>query len=343
MSDLVEDWGAHRRIPGVQLRVVQHDELVFEGASGHTTRWGSRRLRPSDQFHVASIGKLFTATAALRLWERNLLDLDAPVSELIGRDLVTGLVVAGDADYWRGITARRLLSHTAGLGNSDRHLRFQLDIAARPRQRRSPEMLIARARRIEPAGRPGERQSYSSPGYFLLGRILEAATELPYHQVVRKEVLEPIGMTATQESTNEWTRGTGELHHYVGPYDLWNAHPSFEFADGGFVTTAEDLCRFGVAMMSGEAFTRPTTLAEMCRKQPTSVPVADSSYIGLGVNVAIDRRGRHRLYHRGFWGTGLVMFPEAGLVLTYSLGQSSSAFGAFEAAAVELAWSQAGQ
>ncbi len=48
MSDLVEDWGAHRRIPGVQLRVVQHDELVFEGASGHTTRWGSRQECVND-------------------------------------------------------------------------------------------------------------------------------------------------------------------------------------------------------------------------------------------------------------------------------------------------------
>ena len=47
----------------------------------------------------------------------------------------------------------------------------QLGIAARPRQERTPEMQIARARRIEPVGRPGERQRHSSPGYFLLGRV----------------------------------------------------------------------------------------------------------------------------------------------------------------------------
>jgi D-alanyl-D-alanine carboxypeptidase len=337
LPELVATWGGKRTIPGVILRVVESGEVTCEVASGFTTRRRSRPLRPSDRFHTASIGKLFTAVAALRLWERGLLDLDAPVAHLVGHDLMAGLVVVNGVDSGATITARQLLSHTAGLANTDDDLRFGLDILLRPQQRRTPELLISRARRTTAVGTPGQRQEYSSAGYFILGLVLEAVAGLPYHKVIRRELLAPIGMEATMESTHEWVRGIDELHHYIGPYDLWKADPSFEFADGGFVTTAEDLTRFGAALMSGGVFYNPSTLDEMCQKPAAEEWVSEREYVGLGLHVAVDAGRRRLLYHGGFWGTGLLMWPERNLVMAYSLGQANSAYEQFQEAALELA------
>ena len=97
---LIEGWARHPLIPGVILRMVRDGSVAYEGAAGHTTLLPSRRLTPETPYHVASIGKLFTAVAALRLWERGLLDLDAPVHEHIDpASLVGHVVVEGIGDH----------------------------------------------------------------------------------------------------------------------------------------------------------------------------------------------------------------------------------------------------
>lgn len=339
LADLLDGWARHPLIPGVLLHVTRHGEVAFDGASGFTTLIPRRALRPTDRFHTASIGKLFTAVAALRLWERGQLDIDVPAAEYVGGSVLSGLVVVDGVDFGSHVTARQLLNHTSGLANTDSSLRFQLPLLLQPRQSRSPELLLRRARHLRPVGRPGQRQNYASPGYVLLGLVLQAVTGRPYHEVIRQEVLSPLDMSATVEANREWVRGPDELHHYAGLYDLWEADPSFEFADGGFVTTGADLTRFGRALMEGTVFAEPTTLQDMRRKPLTTDHVADSDYIGLGLNVADDGHGRRLLYHHGFWGSGLVMRPDADLVLAYSCGQSNAAIDAFQDAALTLACS----
>lgn len=337
LDDLVAGWGGHRRIPGVMLRVTRDGEVSFEGASGRTRRWGGTPLRPSDRFHTASVGKLFTAVTILRLWEQQRLDLDLPIAAFIDRDLARGTVVINGVDYADGITVRRLLNHTAGLGNSDDDLRFQLAIVTRPYQRRTPQLLLDRARRIPAVGVPGQVQSYASPGYFLLGLVIEAATGRSYHEAVRQEVLTPVGLNDTGESIHEWVRSTREQHHYVGLVDLWKVDPSFEFADGGYVTTLADLTRFGAALSDGSIFASASTMEEMLRPPVTTVPVDTADYIGLGVHVARDPGGHQRLYHLGFWGTGLVVVPDEQLVAAYSLGQALADAETFESVMLDLA------
>ena len=334
---LIEGWARHPLIPGVILRMVRDGSVAYEGAAGHTTLLPSRRLTPETLYHVASIGKLFTAVAALRLWERGLLDLDAPVHEHIDPASLVGHVVVEGIDLGRDITARHLLSHTAGLANTDTSLRFQASVFLRPHERRTPEQLLHRARRLTAVGRPGERQNYASPGYYLLGRVLESMTGLPYHCVIREEILSPLDLRSTWESNVEWRRLTDELHHYLGLVDLWRVDPSFEYADGGFVSTAADLTRFGQALMDGTVFQLPTTLEEMCRRPFTREPVPAQEYIGLGVHVSQDVHGRRLLSHQGFWGTGLVMRPDDRLVMAYAVGQANAAFDEFQAAALDLA------
>ena len=334
---LIEGWTRHPLIPGVILRIVHEGATVFEDAAGYTTLLPRHQLTPSTPFHIASIGKLFTAVAAMRLWERGELDLDAPVYKILDASLLDGQVIIDGLDFGKQITTRHLLSHTAGFGNTDSSLRFQAAVFLRPKEKRTPEQLIKHAKRLEAIGKPGERQNYASPGYYLLGRILESITGLPYHQVVRREILSPLELHSTLESSEEWRRQKVELHHYLGLVDLWRMHPSFEYADGGFVSTVHDLTRFGHALMNGVTFQNGGTLEEMCRIPLTRVRVSEKNYYGLGIHISEDYRGSRVLSHQGFWGTGLVMQPENQTVIAYAMGQANAVFDEFQSAALYLA------
>lgn len=335
-SQLIHSWAKHPLIPGVILRTVRDGSVSFADAAGFTTLLPCQRLTPDTPYHVASIGKLFTAVAALKLWERGLFDLDAPIYEYLDPTLLDGHIVIGGIDYGKQVTARQLLNHTAGFANTDSSLQFQASVFMRPQQRRTPVQLISRARRLKAVGIPGERQNYASPGYYLMGLVLESITGLPYHRVIREEVFAPLNLKSTWESNEEWRRLPNEMHHYLGLVDLWRFHPSFEYADGGFVSTAEDLTIFGQALLDGTLFDRHTTFEEMCRSPFTRVQQPTRDYIGLGIHVSQDQRGKRVLSHQGFWGTGLVMRPEDRMVVAYAMGQANAVFDEFQADALEL-------
>ena len=335
-NQLIEGWANHPLIPGVILRIVRDDEIIFDGAAGSTTLLPRHQVTPATSFHIASIGKLFTAVAVMRLWESGILDIDAPVSEFLEPSLLSGQIVVDGFDYSQKITARQLLGHTAGFANTDSSFRFQAAVFLRPQQKRTPEQLVDRAKQLRAIGKPDERQNYASPGYYLLGRLLESITGLSYHQVVRREILSPLGLNSTWESNEEWRRQQGELHHYLGLVDLWRMNPSFEYADGGFVSTTQDLTRFGQAIMDGTVFRNQATLEAMCRIPSTRLRVSEDNYYGLGIQVSIDYQGKRLLSHQGFWGTGLVMRPENQTVMAYAMGQANAVFDDFQKSALYL-------
>lgn len=202
------------------------------------------------------------------------------------------------------------------------YLPFNLSILTRPNRVWAPQDLIEQARRVPSAGRPGEQTQYSSPGYFLLGLVIEAVTGQPYHQVVRREVFAPLGMDATFESTYEWRGEVQTLHHYAGWIDLTDHNPSFEFADGGFVTTAQDLARFGIAMARGALFENPQTMHLLLSPPDGADPTRH--YRALGPRVDFTETGTRLIFHNGSWGVRFIVSPDADAVAVIALGQTGA-------------------
>lgn len=243
-------------LAGAAARVVDEQDysgvlLIAEAGRVRFSRaWGLRQRaealpnRIDTRFNIASIGKMFTTAAILRLAEAGRLQLDAPLAAA-WPDCPAG-------ELSNRITVAQLLSHTAGIGNA----LWSLPPAQWDHVRRQTDLyrMIAKA---PPDGPPGGPVSYSNDGFVALGALIERLTGEDYASHIKRSLLIPLGMTATEFG------GAGDLMPnqalpFVRDLDRpghWRTALAGRTppacAAGGGTSTAPDLLRFGEAWLAG--------------------------------------------------------------------------------------------
>jgi CubicO group peptidase (beta-lactamase class C family) len=255
------------------------------------------------RFQIASVTKQFTAAAVLLLADRGVLSVYDPVSRWLD----------GSPAAWDPITVHHLLSHSGGLVHWPGLP--GLDVT-RPMATSEKLRVFAAAPLLSP---PGERFSYSSPGYVVLAHILERAAGLPYGAFVTREIFEPLGMAATFNGTP-----SGQASLAVGCHD-GVAVPSFALdtlglGTGSIWSTVGDLARWDRALAGGEI------LSEAARQAmfTVHVPVEDDDGLvrtdgyGYGWFIGSAADGHRIFYHPGDnpgYRTVNAWFPDDGVRL----------------------------
>ncbi|WP_438854631.1 serine hydrolase domain-containing protein [Agromyces sp. M3QZ16-3] len=263
---------------------------VHAPALGIDYRFGDAGAR----FHVASVGKLATATLVAQLVEQRAFAFDTPVAELLPRDEIAGLFeTTSSTDAAGGATVDHLLSHTSGVadyfdGPVTTGARLRDLVTAEPDRFWSPADLLAFSReRQRPVGRPGDRFRYSDTGFVLLGRIVEESTGRAFHDVLQKRVFRPARMldsallfhsvpdrdrvVGASDGDSVDGRGTGAgpaapPRTAIAPLRLGRVEASrftslsCDWAGGGIVSTPGDLLAFSRALHDGTLIA-PATLA----------------------------------------------------------------------------------
>jgi D-alanyl-D-alanine carboxypeptidase len=163
------------------IAAVITPEGTWSGAAGIGGPDG-RMATARDEFAIASVTKLFTATLILRLAEQGKVELDAQLSSYLG-DLK---VDANEA------TVRQALEMMAGLADDEQPAAADA-IHVDASHVWTPEELVARY--LPPVAAPGTRYMYSSPGYSLLGFAAENASGMSLPAAMRAEILDPVGAT----------------------------------------------------------------------------------------------------------------------------------------------------
>ncbi len=161
-------------VPGLALAVTDRNGLVVSRVAGLADVSGGRPVTESTLFEVGSIGKAFTAVVILQLAREGRLDIDDPVFRYLPWFRVPR---TGGA-----ITLRHLLSHTGGISagvDGTPEATFQ----------------VWRLRDLPPGSAPGRRFHYSNVGYKALGLVIAAIEGTSYPVVIRRRILEPVGMT----------------------------------------------------------------------------------------------------------------------------------------------------
>jgi CubicO group peptidase (beta-lactamase class C family) len=274
----IDEWlGAQVELaeyPGLSVAIVRDGEVVYARAFGFEDIEAESAFTLETSYHVASVTKAVTATLAVQLQERGVIDLDDPLAKHLPPD------VAITTDPARGatITLRQLASHTSGLPRQGLGLLQSVD----GRYALEPERLYELLARVEMQYDPGTDEVYSNLGYGLLGLALERAAGAPFEQLVEEQLCEPLGMTRTgiqPEADDRVATGYDE-----GEPRSPQAHSYLMrmAASGGLIATAPDLARFLVAQMEPGLLS-----AEALRELHTPARLADgrSAYTALGWTV----------------------------------------------------------
>ncbi|WP_167146233.1 serine hydrolase domain-containing protein [Actinomyces sp. ZJ308] len=226
-------------------------------------------------FHTASAGKPFVAVAAARLARQGLLSLDAPLGDLTPDIDLSALPAAPGVVLSRDLTLAHLLSHRSGLPDPVDPPRgysteCSLDrIMRRPGRRWDPAEVVAQCAGLPPLGRPGERFAYGDANYALALCVLQGVTGLPAHEVLSTQVFRPAQMGSTGQphstATDEELAAVDIAPVWVKGMEVSHARAlSAGAADGGAVTTLEDMVRFQEALHEAELVDQ-VLLARMVR------------------------------------------------------------------------------
>lgn len=237
VADNVED-----RLPGYAAAVGVGERIVYSRAAGLSDIESGRAATPRTRFRIYSASKTMGATAAMLLAESGQLDLDAPVSTYLPNL---------PAEVGR-VTVRQILAHRSGI----RHYRDGEWDRVSDSNCASPTEALPDFVSDPLEFAPGSGYRYTTFGYVLLSAVVEAAAGQPFDVFVRERIFEPAGMTATAIEGRRLD-GFDVASFYdrddAGEFSLTaGIDASCKFFGGGLVSTAEDMVRFGLALVNGK-------------------------------------------------------------------------------------------
>ena len=281
------------RIPGVQVAVAVNGKLVWSEGFGYADVARKRPVTRETQFRIGSVSKPLTATAVALLYEQGKLDLDAPVQRY----------VPSFPDKGYPISTRQLTGHVAGI----RHYKDQEFFLNRRFATVLDGLTVFQDDSL--LFPPGTRFSYSSYGWNLVAAVVEGASGDDFLHYMSMHVLRPLGLTHTAPDrvdslvpgrTQFYDRDSAGIFRIAPAVDN-----SYKWAGGGFVSSAEDLVRFGSALLD-PGFLKRETLDLLFTSQRTNAGT-ETGY-GIGWFLRTDSSGHHWAFHGGSAVGGTAVF-----------------------------------
>lgn len=314
-------------IPAMAAAVAIDRHIVWSDALGHADREAGRPATARTQFGIGSVTKALTMVLAGRLVDQGELDLDTPVERYL----------PGFRHSGRGITVRLLAGHLSGLGDA-----FANENRLTVRHYQTKEALAAI---LEEAPRTpaGNEHFYATGPYTVIAAVVEAVTGEPFATALKSRVLEPLGMNATvpndPRSPPPDRAAFYEADAKGKPVRAGAYDPSHKLAGAGYLSTAEDLVRFGSALLA-PGFLSAATLEQLFTPLKTRAGV--DTGVGLGFRVGPDAwpgmgwvigpdAERRRIVHQPGGGPGisawLVIDRDAKLVMAVLSNKTSANVG----------------
>jgi CubicO group peptidase (beta-lactamase class C family) len=249
--------------PSLSVAIVRDGTMVYQAAFGFENLEAARPATAETAYHVASVTKVFTASLAVMLDARGVVDLDDPVVKYLPEEVVISTEPAVGAT----ITLRQLASHTSGLPRAVME-RVQ---SARGRYKLEPARLYDQIAHVTLKFDPGTGNQYSNLGFGLLGHALERAAGKPLHRLLQEMIADPLRLKKTAIRTGNNLRvATGyatELRLVQKP-----AYRRQLAGSDGLVTSARDLAKFLAAQMQPGLFSK-----RMLARLHTAARLADGS------------------------------------------------------------------
>ncbi len=284
---------AKHNLPGLSVSVGVDGDVVWAQGFGWANLEERVPVTPLSRFRVGSVAKSLTSVAMGQLYQAGRVDLDAPVQKY---------VPSFPKKRWP-VTVRELMAHTAGIrdyrGDEFLNSKHYDNILDGLKIFENDPLVF----------KPGTQYLYTSYGWNLVGAVVQSVAHEPYLDYMRTHVFAPAGMRHTVPDDVARVvphRTAYYVHDKQGR--LRNApyvDNSYKWPSGGFLSTPDDLVRFGFALLDGKLL-KPAT-----RKLLWSpVYLTSGKPIGRGLDwkLGTDAQGRHHVGHMGGSVGGRTVF-----------------------------------
>jgi serine beta-lactamase-like protein LACTB len=311
-----------RGIPGVAVAVAIDGKLVYSEGFGYADLEERIPVWPTTKFRIGSISKPVTAIALMQLVEAGKIDLDTPVQKYVPSFPDKGAV----------ITVRMIAGHLGGIRHyqgDEFQIQKHYDNVLEGLKIFENDPLVAP---------PGTKFSYSSYGFNLLSAVIESAAGEPFLSYMQRSVFNRMGLVHTTPDQNTQIIEQRSRFYDIPEGGAVENAPyvdnSYKWAGGGFLSTPEDLVRFGSALLQPGVL-KADSLKTMFTSQKTKA--GEETGYGIGWFVEKSKSGKPIYGHSGgsIGGTSLlILYPESHIVAALTTNLSGAPWKAEELQAI---------
>jgi CubicO group peptidase (beta-lactamase class C family) len=245
------------KVPGISAAVAVDGKVVWSRQRGFSDIQAKAPVLPATRIRIGSVSKPLTSVGLALLVERGKLDLDAPVQKY----------VPDFPDHGAVVTPRMLAGHLSGI----RNYRGTEAVSNPPVPNLRVGLKVFEADPLESA--PGTKFSYASYNWNVLGVVMESAANQEFLSFMEEHVLRPLGLEDTVPDRSDAPVPRRARCYEVGPSGEFLPAPRRDFSSlwpaGGFLSSADDMVRFGSALMR-PGFLRAESLDLLFTSQKTA-------------------------------------------------------------------------
>lgn len=275
----------HNSLNGSFL-VAKNGQIIYERYEGYANLRDKTPITANTPLHIASVTKVFTATAVLKLINAKRLDLDQKVNTIL-------------TEFpFPDVTIRTLLNHRSGM-RSYSYFTDKKEIWDRHNILTNQDILTLMATKdIGLESKTDTRFAYCNTNYAILALVIEKITKLPYKDAMKQMIFDPLGMKNTFVMDYEKDRKKVFPSYKGNRVEIGMDFLDAIYGDKNIYSTPRDILKLDRAR-SSSAFLDPELLKQVYVGYSNEYKGLRN--YGLGIRMTQWKTGQTLYYHNGWW------------------------------------------
>nr|WP_315163499.1 serine hydrolase domain-containing protein [uncultured Flavobacterium sp.] len=266
--------------------VAKNGQIIYEKYVGYSNFSKKDSITSTTPLHIASVSKVVTATAILKLINANRLKLDQKVNSILKEF------------PYPDVTIRMLLNHRSGMRNYAYFTDRDKNIWDRHNILTNQDILtIMATKNIGLESKTNTRFAYCNTNYAMLALVIEKVTKLPYKEAMNQIIFKPLGMKNTFVFDYEKDKEKIVPSYKANRVEIGKDYLDAVYGDKNIYSTPRDLLKLDRSRNGG--FLEPALLAQVY--EGYSNEREGKKNYGLGIRMINWKTGQNFYFHNGWW------------------------------------------
>jgi CubicO group peptidase (beta-lactamase class C family) len=267
--------------------VAKNGQIIFEKYEGYANLRDKTPITSDTPIHIASVSKVLTATAVLKLVNAKRINLDQKVTDFLPEF------------PYPEVTVRMLLCHRSGMRSYAYFTDRDKNVWDRHNTLTNQDILtIMGTKNIGLEQKTGTRFAYCNTNYAMLALIIEKVTKLTYRDAMAQIIFKPLGMTNTFVLDFDNDKHNVAPSYKANRVEIGIDYLDKIYGDKNIYSTPRDLLKFDRAR-NAPSFLEPDLLAQVYVGY--SNERKGTKNYGLGIRMVNWENGKNFYFHNGWW------------------------------------------